>query len=110
MAACIGVMAGGTGGHVVPALAVAQALRERGAQVFWIGTHRGLESRLVPEHGFELEWVRIEGLRGKGITAVLAGPVRLLRALWQARAILRRRRPARVIAPIARLARPHGIQ
>ena len=109
MAACIGVMAGGTGGHVFPALAVAQALRERGAQVFWIGTRRGLESRLVPEHGFELEWVRIEGLRGKGMTAVLAGPVRLLRALWQARAILRRRRPAVVLGMGGFVSGPGGL-
>jgi len=97
MAACIGVMAGGTGGHVFPALAVAEALREQGAQVFWIGTRRGLESRLVPEHGFEMEWMRIEGLRGKGVLAILSGPWRLLRALAQARAILRRRRPGVVL-------------
>ena len=97
MAARIGVMAGGTGGHVFPALAVADALRAQGMQVFWIGTRRGMESRLVPEHGFEMEWVRIEGLRGKGLAQRLAGPFRLLAALSQARVILRRRNPGVVL-------------
>lgn len=90
-------MAGSTGGHVFPALAVADTLRARGDSVFWIGTRRGMESRLVPEHGFEIEWVRIEGLRGKGLAQRLAGPFKLIAALWQARAILRRRQPAVVL-------------
>ncbi|MGE5153165.1 MAG: undecaprenyldiphospho-muramoylpentapeptide beta-N-acetylglucosaminyltransferase [Bdellovibrio bacteriovorus] len=93
----IAVMAGGTGGHVFPALAVAETLRAQGMQVFWIGTERGMESRLVPEHGFELERVRIEGLRGKGWTQVLGVPFRLLAALWQAAQILRRRAPSLVL-------------
>jgi UDP-N-acetylglucosamine--N-acetylmuramyl-(pentapeptide) pyrophosphoryl-undecaprenol N-acetylglucosamine transferase len=93
----IGVMAGGTGGHVFPALAVAEALRAQGMQVFWIGTERGMESRLVPEHGFELEPVRVEGLRGKGPTQVLSAPVKLIAALWQAIQILRRRAPSVVL-------------
>ncbi len=109
MAACIAVMAGGTGGHVFPALAVAEALRDLGTQVFWIGTRRGLESRLVPEHGFELEWVRIEGLRGKGLTQVLAGPFRLIGALWQALAILRRRRPEVVLGLGGFVSGPGGL-
>ena len=79
-------MAGGTGGHVFPALAVAEALRAQGREVFWIGTRQGMESRLVPEHGFEMEWIGIEGLRGKGLRAVLRGPFQLAGALWQARA------------------------
>ncbi len=97
MGACIGVMAGGTGGHVFPALAVAEALRAQGVQVFWIGTRQGMESRLVPEHGFEMEWIRIEGLRGKGLGQMLKAPFKLAGALWQARAILARRRPALVL-------------
>ena len=95
--ATIGVMAGGTGGHVFPALAVAETLREQGMQVFWIGTRRGMESRLVPGHGFEMEWVRIEGLRGKGLSQLLGAPFKLLAALWQAGQILRRRTPAVVL-------------
>lgn len=93
----IGVMAGGTGGHVFPALAVAETLRAQGMQVFWIGTPRGMESRLVPQHGFELEPVHVEGLRGKGPAQVLGAPLKLLAALWQAAQILRRRAPSVVL-------------
>jgi UDP-N-acetylglucosamine--N-acetylmuramyl-(pentapeptide) pyrophosphoryl-undecaprenol N-acetylglucosamine transferase len=86
-------MAGGTGGHVFPALAVAELLRTRGNEVFWIGTHQGLEARLVPERNFPVEWISIAGLRGKGMGPLLSAPWRLLVALRQAAGILRRRRP-----------------
>ena len=60
------IMAGGTGGHVFPALALARVLRARGYEVVWLGTQRGLEARLVPAEGIEIEWIAMSGLRGKG--------------------------------------------
>jgi UDP-N-acetylglucosamine--N-acetylmuramyl-(pentapeptide) pyrophosphoryl-undecaprenol N-acetylglucosamine transferase len=97
MGTSVAVMAGGTGGHVFPALAVAKLLREQGMDVFWIGTRRGMESRLVPENGFPMEWISIEGLRGKGVRQVLSVPWKLMVALRQAAGILRRRRPDLVL-------------
>jgi len=76
-AAPILVMAGGTGGHVYPALAVAQAIRERSLPVVWLGTHRGLEARVVPAAGFDIEWISVGGLRGKGAATLLLAPFRL---------------------------------
>jgi UDP-N-acetylglucosamine--N-acetylmuramyl-(pentapeptide) pyrophosphoryl-undecaprenol N-acetylglucosamine transferase len=83
------IMAGGTGGHVYPALAVAEHLRGRGVTVAWLGTPRGLENRVVPEHGFPLHRVSVAGLRGKGPAALLLAPLRLTRALVQAIAVVR---------------------
>lgn len=97
MGTSLAVMAGGTGGHVFPALAVAKLLREQGMDVFWIGTKRGMESRLVPENGFPMEWISIEGLRGKGVRQVLSAPWKLTVALRQAAEILRRRSPDLVL-------------
>lgn len=91
------IMAGGTGGHVFPALAVAQALRLRQREVVWLGTRRGIEARLVPAAGIPMEWIEVEGLRGRGAARWLAAPYRLLRALSQALAVLRRVRPAAVL-------------
>ena len=91
MGARLAIMAGGTGGHVFPALAVAECLRAQGHEVFWIGTRTRMEARLVPAQGFPIEWLGIEGLRGKGVLALLAAPGKLALALWQAAGILRRR-------------------
>ena len=91
------IMAGGTGGHVYPALAVARALREAGAAVSWLGTERGLEARVVPEAGFPIDYVRIAGLRGNGALGWLLAPWRIVRALSQGLAVLRRRRPQAVL-------------
>jgi len=86
------VMAGGTGGHVYPALAVADALRSRGWEVFWLGTRAGLEARVVPAAGIDMVWVSMGGVRGKGMLKKVLLPAILLIAFWQSlRAILQRR-------------------
>ncbi|MCL4800674.1 MAG: undecaprenyldiphospho-muramoylpentapeptide beta-N-acetylglucosaminyltransferase [Burkholderiales bacterium] len=86
------IMAGGTGGHVFPALAVADALRDAGWRVCWLGARSGMEATLVPSRGYEIAWVRFAGLRGKGLAAKLLLPLNLLVAFWQsARAIFARR-------------------
>ncbi len=105
----IAIMAGGTGGHVFPALAVAEVLRQSGAEVFWLGTRAGLESRLVPEQGFALEWLEIEGVRGKGPGAWLKAPFRLTQAVIQARTILKRRRPAVILGMGGFVSAPGGV-
>ncbi len=87
------IMAGGTGGHVFPALAVARELRSRGAEVFWLGTRAGLEAELVPKAGIEMEWISISGLRGKGAVGWLLAPLRLALAMFQSLVVIMRRRP-----------------
>ncbi|WP_457807885.1 undecaprenyldiphospho-muramoylpentapeptide beta-N-acetylglucosaminyltransferase [Kushneria sp. EE4] len=83
------IMAGGTGGHVVPALSLARALQARGIEVHWLGTPRGIENTLVPEAGIALHHVSIAGLRGNGALGWLKAPWRLLKAVHQARHIIR---------------------
>ena len=90
---CALVMAGGTGGHIFPGLAVAEGLRERGWRVHWLGAPGSMESRLVPPRGFPLEAVDFGGVRGKGPLTLALLPVRLLRAFWQAWQVVRRVRP-----------------
>lgn len=103
------IMAGGTGGHVFPALAVARYLREEGVDVVWLGTRRGLEARLVPEAGFPIEYISISGLRGKGILGWILAPVRLSIALGQAVGVCLRRRPAAVLGLGGFVTGPGGV-
>jgi UDP-N-acetylglucosamine--N-acetylmuramyl-(pentapeptide) pyrophosphoryl-undecaprenol N-acetylglucosamine transferase len=90
-------MAGGTGGHVFPALALARLLRSNAREVVWLGTRRGLEARVVPEEGIAIEWLSVGGLRGKGVLTLLAAPFRLVRALFQALGVMRRHSPSVVV-------------
>jgi UDP-N-acetylglucosamine--N-acetylmuramyl-(pentapeptide) pyrophosphoryl-undecaprenol N-acetylglucosamine transferase len=103
------IMAGGTGGHVFPALAVAGVLQRDRREVVWLGTRRGIEARLVPASGYAMEWIEVEGLRGKGLAGWLIAPLSLTRALWQARKALRRRRPGVVLGCGGFASGPGGI-
>jgi UDP-N-acetylglucosamine--N-acetylmuramyl-(pentapeptide) pyrophosphoryl-undecaprenol N-acetylglucosamine transferase len=78
------IMAGGTGGHIFPGLAVAEELRARGWRVHWLGAPGSMEARIVPPHGFALETIDFSGVRGKGLATLALLPLRLLRAFWQA--------------------------
>ncbi len=103
------IMAGGTGGHVFPALATARVLRGRGYDIVWLGTRRGIESRLVPAEGIPVEWLSVSGLRGKGWATLLAAPFRLLLALAQAIGAVRRHRPSVVLGAGGFASGPGGV-
>jgi UDP-N-acetylglucosamine--N-acetylmuramyl-(pentapeptide) pyrophosphoryl-undecaprenol N-acetylglucosamine transferase len=85
------VMAAGTGGHIMPGLAVAQEMQRRGWTVSWLGTTKGMENRLVPPTGIALDTLAFEGLRGKGVLRMLTGALRLVGACWNSLRVLRRR-------------------
>jgi len=103
------IMAGGTGGHVFPALAVAAELSARGVAVAWLGTRRGLEARVVPAAGYPLMTMRVSGLRGKGVLRLLLAPFMLMVALWQALVIQLRLRPSAVLGMGGFAAGPGGV-
>ena len=109
MVARVLIMAGGTGGHVFPALAVARMLREQGVEVTWLGTRRGLEARVVPAAGFPIEYIDVAGLRGKGARGWLLAPLRLIRATWQAMAACRRSRAGAVLGLGGFVTGPGGV-
>lgn len=103
------IMAGGTGGHVFPALAVAQSLIEKGWQVSWLGTKKGLESRVVPENGIEIDWLSVSGIRGKGILSKMTALFGLIGACLEAGRILNKRRPDVVLGMGGFAAGPGGL-
>jgi UDP-N-acetylglucosamine--N-acetylmuramyl-(pentapeptide) pyrophosphoryl-undecaprenol N-acetylglucosamine transferase len=103
------VMAGGTGGHVFPGLAVAHHLMEQGWQVRWLGTADRMEADLVPKHGIEIDFIRISGLRGKGVKAQLLAPVRIFNAWRQARRIMKNWQPDVVLGMGGYVSGPGGL-
>ncbi len=103
------IAAGGTGGHVFPALVVAEHLQAAGHEIRWLGTPDSFESRLLPEHGFALETIPTRRLRGQGVWATLKAPFVLIQAVWQARRRLRRWQPQVVLGMGGFAAGPGGI-
>lgn len=103
------IMAGGTGGHVFPGLAVAEVLSARNQSVVWLGTRSGLEAELVPAHGIEMEWITITGVRGRGLGAWLTAPFKITWAIWQAVTVMIRRRPGAVLGLGGFVAGPGGV-
>lgn len=103
------VMAGGTGGHIFPGLAVAEALRGRGWQVHWLGAPNSMESRLVPARGFALQTIDFAGVRGKGVMTLVLLPLRLLKAFWQSIQVIRRVKPNVVLGLGGYISFPAGM-
>lgn len=103
------IMAGGTGGHIFPALAVAEQLRDRGWKVVWLGNSGSMEARLVPPRGFAMEYMRFGALRGKGLLTKLLLPMNLLRGFWQARQILKALQPDVVLGMGGYITFPGGM-
>ena len=111
---CALVMAGGTGGHIFPGLAVAEALRERGWRVHWLGgkgtaQHPSMESQLVPPRGFVFESIDFSGVRGKGPATLVFLPLRLLKAFWQSIQVVRRVKPDVVLGLGGYISFPAGM-
>ena len=109
MSKTILIMAGGTGGHIFPALAVAEKMRDRGWRVVWLGNPDGMEARLVPPRGFEMVHLNFTALRGKGLMRKLMLPVNLLRGFWQARKIIRQVEPNVVLGMGGYITFPGGM-
>lgn len=103
------IMAGGTGGHIFPGLAVAEEMRARGWRVVWMGVKTGMEAQIVPRNGYEMAWVDFQGVRGKGPIALAMLPVRLLRAFGQSLIAIRRVRPDVVLGMGGYISLPGGM-
>ncbi|MCF5668371.1 hypothetical protein GIV47_25830, partial [Pseudomonas marginalis] len=109
MGANVLIMAGGTGGHVFPALACAREFQNRGYTVHWLGTPRGIENELVPNAGLRLHLINVTGLRGKGKLSLLKAPFVLLKAVWQARKVIRDVQPVCVLGFGGYVTGPGGV-
>jgi len=109
MSRSILIMAGGTGGHIFPALAVADILRARNWQVTWLGARNSMEAELIPKHKYDMAWVRFSGVRGKGLLRLLLLPFDMLIAMWQSAAAIMRHRPDVVLGMGGYITVPGGI-
>jgi UDP-N-acetylglucosamine--N-acetylmuramyl-(pentapeptide) pyrophosphoryl-undecaprenol N-acetylglucosamine transferase len=103
------IMAGGTGGHIYPAISVAEYLREKGWTIVWLGSKAGMEARIVPPHGYVMAWIRISGLRGKGLLRAVTLPFNLLIAFWQSASAIFTHRPDVVLGMGGYVAFPGGV-
>jgi len=103
------IAAGGTGGHVIPALAVADKLREKDIPVVWLGTKNGLEARLVPAAGVDIRWISVAGLRGKNLIQTLIGPLKLLRSCVESLSLIYRLKPRAVLGMGGFVSGPVGL-
>lgn len=103
------IMAGGTGGHIFPALSVADELRHRGWNVVWLGAKGGMEARIVPERGYPVAWISFSGVRGKGLIRALGLPLHLARALYQSAKAIFAHRPDVVLGMGGYVAFPGGV-
>ena len=103
------IMAGGTGGHVFPALAVARYLSKRGWKIRWLGTAERMEARLVPQYGFDIDFIDIKGVRGNGILRKMAAPFKVLRSIMQAREVIKEFKPDVVLGMGGFASGPGGV-
>lgn len=103
------IAAGGTGGHVIPALAVVEVLRQRNVPVVWMGTRTGLEARLVPAAGIDIRWLSVAGLRGKSVLQRITGPLKLLRSCLQCIRLMHSLKPRAVLGMGGFVSGPVGI-
>lgn len=103
------VMAGGTGGHVFPGLAVAKKLQQEGWEIRWLGTADRMEAELVPKHGIEIDFIKVKGLRGQGIARLLAAPFTILSAIFQARKYIKAWQPDAVLGMGGYVSGPGGV-
>jgi len=103
------IMAGGTGGHIFPALTIAESLHERGYKVEWLGTKKGLEVQVLEGTGIKLNFLTVTGLRGKGVAGLLFAPIMLIRAVWQALALLQKLKPCCVLGMGGYVTGPGGV-
>ena len=103
------IMAGGTGGHVYPALAVAHTLQADGVKIFWLGTREGIEAQVVPDSQIDVEWISISGIKGKGLFALITAPFKIIFAMLQTAVVIYRRRPEAALGMGGFVSGPGGL-